>query len=346
VPAILMPQLQNIAWAASSDEEAGEVITTEGIVFIRADNQATREPRPAKPGDKLKTGDVVNTSSNGKIKILLKDKTIVDLGPSALFKVEKFAKNDGKNREVDLNMIYGKMRTAVTQKIEGKGRFHVRTPNATMGVRGTEFIVQTEFKNFNDLKQALKNAGSASLIQLKSDKNGKPKGKTEVTVIQGEVAVGVDKNDGAARIQLPTDAVGLTKGMQVIAKDGDLSLGKPVILDQKQLNVAVDSATVVDNTFTKAVVIDVPKPENGASGQSSGSRDPASNAYNSGTANAAAAVGAETLDAIKTTVSNTPAPVLPPITFNQPVDVFNPIPVNTQGSMKNLRVIVVMPPTN
>ena len=65
----------------ASRQIAGEVVSVSGKVFIRADGQSTAGVlKPAKGGDSLYAGDVVNTSSDGQVKLLLKDKTIVDLG--------------------------------------------------------------------------------------------------------------------------------------------------------------------------------------------------------------------------------------------------------------------------
>src|SRR4051794_2287912 len=70
---------------------AGEVVSVDGIVFTRNDGKGQGgKARTVQPGDYVYAEDVINTSSNGRIKILLKDKSIVDLGPSALFKVDHF----------------------------------------------------------------------------------------------------------------------------------------------------------------------------------------------------------------------------------------------------------------
>lgn len=266
---------------------AGEVVSVDGVVFIRQDGKQTSAAlKPAKPGDKVTSGDIVNTSSNGRIKMLMKDKSIVDLGSSALFKVDHFAANAGSDRQLDVSMMYGTMRTAVTQKIDGKGRFKVRTPTATMGVRGTEFIVKSEIKSLDEVKHAIKNpdkplpstaSAAAGATTAPGDNQagaGKPSAppsvaKTEITVIQGQVDVAKpvskdDKKEGRTLANAPEKVVSLTAGMQLSASggkgQGETQLSKPVVLDAKQLQTIAQVAKFNDNTFKVAVAID---PANG-----------------------------------------------------------------------------------
>ena len=110
-----------------------------GKALVRKDGEETKNSVTLIPGDSVYEGDVINTPSNGAVKLLLQDKTLVDLGPSSLFKVNKFVPNQGENREVELGMMYGTVRTAVTKKLQGKGKFNIRTPSATIG--RTEFVV-------------------------------------------------------------------------------------------------------------------------------------------------------------------------------------------------------------
>ncbi|HAR42414.1 MAG TPA: hypothetical protein DCS07_07245 [Bdellovibrionales bacterium] len=258
--------------AISAGEIAGEVVSVDGSVFIRPDGRVAGKLKPAAPGDAISAGDVVNTPSNGRVKILMKDKSIVDLGPSALFKVEGFKLNGGSDREADVSMMYGTMRAAVTQKIDGKGRFRVKTPAATMGVRGTEFIVKSEIKNMDEVRHVILNPDKPLPVQAAAaasagSVNGKPGAapaqpdlaKTEITVIQGQVDVKKElpKVDGRAPSSMKEEkVVSLTAGTQLTTKQGDLAPMKSVTLDTKQLASITKDIKVIDNTFSKAVVID------------------------------------------------------------------------------------------
>lgn len=324
---------------AGASQVAGEVVSVEGVVFIRQDGRdASGSLRPARAGDPLKAGDVVNTSSNGKVKLLMKDKSIVDLGPSALFKVDHFAANGGTDRQVDVSMMYGTMRTAVTQKITGQGRFKVRTPTATMGVRGTEFVVKSEVRNLEEVRSAVQGKvltpPPAANAPASPGVDGKPAtpppvAKTEITVIQGKVEVAkedANKDKGGRKPSSSPQVVALTAGMQISSKQGDAQLAKPVTLDSKQLASLASVAKVQDNTFSKAVLLDVgqSKDQNGGPGGAGG-------------------IGEATKKAIEGAIAAAPPPpVIRPDSFGGPkFDPTNFGPRNTTAGMRRLKVIVV-----
>lgn len=222
---------------AMSAEIAGEIVSVDGTVFVRPDAKiASSSLNPAQPGDPVHEGDVINSASDGKVKILMKDHTIVDLGPSALLKVDEFKRNQGANREVTMNMSYGSVRAAVAQKLAGKGRFKLRTPSAVMGVRGTEFIVNSPQPA--DLKTA----------------NTTP---TQVTVVQGRVDVepqqATPQGAPAAAQQTP---IALTAGTQLTTQPTEAVAVQPVAVAPSQMTQIKDAAVVKDNTFHKAVAID------------------------------------------------------------------------------------------
>jgi hypothetical protein len=242
---------------------AGEVVTIKGTVLVRqdSDDEKTKQPIALKPGNNLYPGDVVNTASDGAVKILLKDKTIVDLGGSSLFKVAQFKPNEGANREVELDMMFGKMRVAVPRKLEGDGKFQIKTRAATMGVRGTEFVVSTALETSNE-----------------NEKVTPP--QTSVVVLQGKVDVAKPGEAGNA-----SSSLHLTAGNQVTTSVG-APTGAMVKLNQTQLKTVSTSSKVTDNTFSRAVTIEntpmqrtsstATVSNNGGSSASATARSPAS----------------------------------------------------------------------
>lgn len=240
-------------WADAPRTPAGEVVSVSGTVFLRPDgHEAGKSLNPAKPGDVVYSGDVINSASDGKIKILFKDKTIIDLGPSALFKVDSFKANQGANREVAVNMVYGSVRAAVAQKLEGKGKFKLRTPSAVMGVRGTEFIVKSDTPA--DLKQVSAVIAHPELPPVSAAASGADAAKTEVTVVQGRVDVEPKLAADAPKADLKP--VVLTEGTQLTTKATDVAPQATVKVDTAQMSEIRESAKVQDNTFSKAVVVD------------------------------------------------------------------------------------------
>ena len=214
-------------------QSAGEIVSVQGKVYVRQESSdKAQQQLRLHPAQNIYVGDIINTSSDGAVKILLKDKTIVDVGPSSLFKVDQFALKEGGNREVDLDMKFGRLRVSVAKKITGTGKFNVKTRAATMGVRGTEFIVNSALGD-------AKHDGIAP--------------KTDVTVLQGRV----DVKSPAGTNKLPQIS-SLTAGAKISTQMGMPST--VVQLNDKQLINVASVSRVADNTFTKAITIEM-KPE-------------------------------------------------------------------------------------
>lgn len=276
--ALVSSSLLIAAPALAAEEAAGEIASVQGIAFVRPDGrQASGALKPAKPGDPVHAGDVINTSSTGKIKLILKDKSIVDVGPSALFKIDGFKKNGGEDRQVDTTMMYGTVRAAVTQKIKGAGRFNIRTSTATMGVRGTDFAVNAgsaenvgpktmEFLSTAPVGKSVPASVAAADDKI-AEKEGKPKpsaqAKASITVFDGKVAV-MQKEEGgrkpgSAAAAAKGDGVMLTAGtrLSLDAPKGDAKAAKVENVPKAELASMRSSTIVKDNTFSNAVTIDM-----------------------------------------------------------------------------------------
>ena len=232
---------------------AGEVVSINGVVFVREDGASSASAiRNVKAGDVLYAGDVVNTSSTGSAKLLLKDKTVVDLGPSALLKLNKFSANGGSDREVDVSMAYGSIRTAVSQKLQGKGKIFVRTSVTTMGVRGTEFVVDSTPPSGSDLDRAILNLKNKDLVPPAAPGSAQD-ARTAITVLQGEVEA---RQRLADQPQASSQAVSLKAGKQLVAREGDKVPAASLTLSPQQLAAISSQARFKDKTFLKAVAFD------------------------------------------------------------------------------------------
>lgn len=99
------------------------------------------QSRVAKLGADLFKNDKIITNSNAKVQVIFKDETIITIGKNSEFSVDEFI-SDGAASEVKLSLFKGAMRT-ITGKI-GKAnpsKFKVKTKTATIGIRGTNFVV-------------------------------------------------------------------------------------------------------------------------------------------------------------------------------------------------------------
>jgi hypothetical protein len=335
--------LSNSAWAEEkANIPAGDIVSVSGTVLLRSDAKSDQaKMRTAKAGDVIYTQDVINTGSDGRIKVLMKDKSIVDLGPSALFKIDDFkGKKGAADREVDVSMVYGTMRAAVTQKLEGKGKFKVRTPSATMGVRGTEFVVKSDVSDMKDVSKLLNHGSSGFIPPSVASKDSSIQSTTEVTVLQGKVDVGKKDFNASAttagRNPASAGIVSLTAGPQISTSLANATLAPAKTIEAGQMKAIATEAKVVDTTFQKAVII-----ENTNSNSSSQGRSPASNS--SGTSPMPEGVHR----VLATT--DIPLPPPPPVRPSDlnipgalgPNQIFNQPAINTQGTLKKLHVVIV-----
>jgi hypothetical protein len=91
----------------------------------------------------VEEGDTLVTEKNTYAQIKFIDNSEVTLKPSTTFKVESFAFDDGKPDadSATLNLVKGGLRsvTGLLGK-RNKEKFALKTPTATIGIRGTTFI--------------------------------------------------------------------------------------------------------------------------------------------------------------------------------------------------------------
>ena len=240
------------AFAATS---AGKIASVSGKVLARTEAKGKTPTRTLKPGDEIFAGDVLNTSNDGSVKILFSDKTIIDLGPSSLFKVDDYQLKGGSDRKVDLSVAYGRIRASVNQKVGSGGSFRVRTKTATMGVRGTEFLVLSDLSDFAPPSRAEKPPAAGA------PPPPPPAAKTQIVVLTGKVEVAAQGASGA-----PAKApVMVTEGKSLTTATA-ATPSKMETLSKTEMTNVVKETKVADNTFKQAVVIDRSVDGKGSSG--------------------------------------------------------------------------------
>ena len=111
------------------------------IAAFKGDGKVVRDAKSLaiKNGMALEVQDKIVTSTQSRVQVILKDDTVVTIGPNTSFVFDKYS-YDRKNSEVAMRVNHGFFRS-VTGKI-GKlapERFKVKTVSATIGIRGTDF---------------------------------------------------------------------------------------------------------------------------------------------------------------------------------------------------------------
>lgn len=93
--------------------------------------------------DWVEDGSVVKTGEKSFVKLIFIDKSQMNIGPGSEMKIEKFGEKDSGV----IDLVKGKIRSQVTkdylQMDRNKSKLFIKTPNAVMGVRGTDFLIAT-----------------------------------------------------------------------------------------------------------------------------------------------------------------------------------------------------------
>jgi len=125
--------------AAAAAEDAGIVKTAKGSVTI----QRGSDKVAASPGAKVEAADRIVTGADGSVGIILRDNTLLSAGPNSTLVLERFAFDSTTHEGViDASVKRGTL-SVVSGKIakQSPGAVQFRTPNAILGVRGTEFLI-------------------------------------------------------------------------------------------------------------------------------------------------------------------------------------------------------------
>ena len=125
--------------------ESGIVKTLQGQVLI----ERGASKLEARIGDPVQERDRVIVRSNSSVGISMKDETLLGIGPNSTMVIDRYA-YDPVTREgrVETSILQGTLRyvTGLIGKTNPKA-VKVTTANATIGVRGTEFIVEVPGKD-------------------------------------------------------------------------------------------------------------------------------------------------------------------------------------------------------
>jgi hypothetical protein len=102
---------------------------------------ATKNSKAAKAKDELNWNDLLQTDHAGRVRAGLKDGSILSLGSDSELRI---VQHDSTAQQTSLEMDFGKVRSQVVKITKPGGKFEVKTPNAVIGVIGTDFYVGFE----------------------------------------------------------------------------------------------------------------------------------------------------------------------------------------------------------
>ena len=125
---------------ALAQEYAGVVKTAKGVASVeRAGKNIS-----AVPGVQLHQGDRILTGNNGYVGITMRDDTLLTLGPGSSMSLDGYSFDPKTHDGNFLASLSKGMLSVVTGLIARRQpeQFAVKTRVSTMGVRGTEFIIE------------------------------------------------------------------------------------------------------------------------------------------------------------------------------------------------------------
>jgi len=129
----LLTGLPTMAQPAASNQVAGQI-----NALIPA---ATRNSQTAKVKEELNWNDLLKTEKTGRVRAGLKDGSILSVGSESELRI---VQHDTVSQQTELEMDFGKVRSQVTKVTKAGGKFEMKTPNAVIGVIGTDFYTSFE----------------------------------------------------------------------------------------------------------------------------------------------------------------------------------------------------------
>lgn len=130
--------------ALASEAQVGQVSLLIGSARVVHQNGSSE---PLRRGAAIMVGDRVETSANGHVHLRFIDNGAVSVRPDSVLEVQSYRYDSDKpqTNEVRLRVEQGATRSISGAATEvDKTRFRLNTPIAAIGVRGTDFIVQTD----------------------------------------------------------------------------------------------------------------------------------------------------------------------------------------------------------
>ncbi len=121
-------------WAAEPDH-IGIVLAVEGSAEVRTPSKPAWEALQFR--DHIFIDETIRTHSNGKVKLLLRNDSIMTLSENSEIHITDFLLNDQQHRSL-INLVVGKVRVLTTKLFGRSDAMEVKTPNSVAGVRSSE----------------------------------------------------------------------------------------------------------------------------------------------------------------------------------------------------------------
>lgn len=126
------------AAGAVPDQQIGAAAKVVNSVY--GTPESTRQPQYLHPGLDVFQNELIVTAENSASRVVFRDKTELSIGPTAQVKLDNFVFDPNPNTSaISISLVKGAFR--FSSGILPKENYSVKTPAATIAVRGTVFTV-------------------------------------------------------------------------------------------------------------------------------------------------------------------------------------------------------------
>ena len=102
------------------------------------DPAATRNAGVLNNRDQVQWNDLLQTNQNGRLRVGLRDGSILSLGSNSQMRV---VQHEPMAQQTTLELLFGRLRSEVVKLTQPNSKFEVHTPTAVAGVIGTDFLL-------------------------------------------------------------------------------------------------------------------------------------------------------------------------------------------------------------
>ncbi len=159
---------------------------------------ASRNAKPVAVNDSLQWNDLLETNAKGRLRVSLTDGSILSLGSNSQLRV---VQHDAASQQTALDLNYGKLRNQVTKITQPGGKYEVKTPNAVIGVIGTDFYVAYDLQSKRTTVicyQGMLSVTPGDDAKIVDSNNASTGAAGAVTVTAGHMVIIGSKIEGAA----------------------------------------------------------------------------------------------------------------------------------------------------
>ncbi len=128
-----------LAASVQAATEVAQVVSVRGSATVVRSSGAHSEAITR--GSKIFLDDQIKTAASGRVKLLLKDDSVLKVSPGSELVVNELVLGPGEESKTTMKLLKGKLRSLVGKKLGANSRFEIHTNVAVAGVRGTDFEV-------------------------------------------------------------------------------------------------------------------------------------------------------------------------------------------------------------